>query len=263
MPFMQVNGIRLHVVVEGSGQPLILLHGLGSSIASLSAEIAYFRSRCQVIVYDARGHGASDRPSEYGMQDHIGDLLGLIDALGIGQCALLGRSMGSYIAQGAACSAPDRFSRLVLVAPRASAREASLLKLRRCFATELQGRDRRQQSRFLLGKMLAPSTPSRKATLLAALSENPAEQLSDAEEAVAMAAAGSFDFRGVLTNVTAPTLVISGRHDLLNPPEDGALIAALIPGARQVILEHSGHLPAIEERKAYLSLVADFLDQTI
>jgi len=113
---------------------------------------------------------------------------------------------------------------------------------------------------MMLRKMLAPATPARKAALLAALAENPAEQLSEAEEAAAMAAAGSFDFRSALPNITARTLVISGRHDCVNPPEEGALIAALVPGARQVILECSGHLPAVEEREVYLSLIADFLE---
>lgn len=260
MPIFDVNGIRLNVAIEGSGPPVILLHGLGSSIASLSAEIAHLRPFRRVIAIDARGHGASARPSSYRMEDHIADLLSVMDRLGIEQCALLGRSMGSYIAQGAACASPERFDRLVLVVPRAYAHESSISRMRRHLASELQGRDRQEQNRIMLSHMLAPATPARKAGLLAALAESAAARLSEAEEEAAMAAARAFDFRPLLSRIRAHTLVISGRHDWLNPPEEGALIAALIPNARQAVLERSGHLPAIEEREAYLSLIAGFLE---
>jgi 3-oxoadipate enol-lactonase len=259
MPLISVNGVRLNVLIQGEGSPLVLLHGLGSSIASLGAEIAHFRPHRQVIAIDARGHGASDRPASYGMQDHIADVLGIMDALSIESCALLGRSMGSYIAQGIASSAPERFSNLVLVVPRPCASESSMIRLRRHHAAKLEGRSPEDQTRILLGAMLAPSTPSRKARLLAALAESSGARLSGAEEEAAMAATAPFDFRGSLPRITARTLVISGRHDWLNPPQEGAAIAALVPGARQVILEHSGHLPAVEETKRYLSLIGEFL----
>jgi 3-oxoadipate enol-lactonase len=276
MPLVSVNGIRLNVAIEGEGPPLLLLHGLGSSIAALGGEIAHFRRFRQTIAFDARGHGASDRPARYNMQDHIADVLGLLDALGIGQakrssstpcgsapckCAALGRSMGSYIAQGAAAAAPERFSHLVLVVPRAHATESSMVRLRRHLAAKLAGQSPEEQRRILLAAMLAPATPARKASLLAALAEKPADRLSEAEEEAAMAATSAFDFRPLLPRIAARTLVISGRHDWLNPPEEGAAIAALVPGARHVILEHTGHLPAVEEKERYLELADAFLTE--
>jgi 3-oxoadipate enol-lactonase len=259
MPLVAVNGIRLNIAIEGAGASLILLHGLGSSIVSLSAEIAAFSSWRRVIAIDARGHGGSDKPASYTIQDHIADVLGLMDVLEIERCALLGRSMGSYIAQGVATSAPGRIESLVLVVPRAHAEEASMTRLRRHLAGELHGKSMEEQRRILLGFMLAPTAAGRKAALLAALAENPAGQLSEAEEAAAMAATAAFDFRAALPKVTARALVISGRHDWLNPPREGAAIAALIPNARHVVLENSGHLPAIEERARYLSSIGEFL----
>src|SRR5271165_1379422 len=138
MAFMEVNGIRMNVAVEGQGPPLILLHGLGSTIAALSAEIGHFSRYRTVVAYDARGHGGSDRPAHYTMHDHVADLRGVMDALGIERSALLGRSMGSYIGQAAACAMPERFSHLVLVVPRAHAKESTMARLRRELAAELQ-----------------------------------------------------------------------------------------------------------------------------
>ncbi len=123
MPLIGVNGVRINAVIEGEGPALVLLHGLGSSIASLSAEIAHFRTHFRVVAIDSRGHGGSDRPPHYTIHDHVADVLGVMDAFGIETCALLGRSMGSYVAQGAASAAPARFNKLVLVVPRAQASE--------------------------------------------------------------------------------------------------------------------------------------------
>lgn len=259
MARVPVNGIELNIEVEGTGQPVLLLHGLGSSIASLAAERALLRHARRVVAIDCRGHGASSKPSAFTIDDHVADLLGLMDALGLERADLLGRSMGSYIAQGAASRAPQRFGRLMLVVPRAHSAESSATRLRRRLASELDGRSPDQQRRILLAAMLAPGTPDRTARLLAAMGTPHATPLSAPEEAAAAKAIEAFDLRADLPRISAHTLVVSGRHDWLNPPSEGALIAALIPAASHVILEHSGHLPAIEQRDDYLGLVASFL----
>lgn len=259
MALVHVNGIRLNVEITGAGPPLVLLHGLTSSIASLRGEIGHFRKVRRVIAIDARGHGASDKPTHYTIEDHIADVLALLDTLEITRCALLGRSMGSYIAQGVATRMPHRVDDLVLVVPRAHAIESSMTRLRRTYAHELDGRSAEEQRRILLSHMLAPGTPKRTAALLAAMAANAATPLTQTEEAAAMAATARFDFRAHLPAVTARTLVVSGRHDKLNPPAEGALIASLVASARHVVLEESGHLPATEEPRRYLAVIDEFL----
>lgn len=68
-----------------------------------------------------------------------------------------------------------------------------------------------------------------------------------------------FDLREGLPQVTARTLVISGSADGLNPPEDGEAVAALIPQARFVVFEASGHMLPYEEADRFVSEVSDFL----
>ena len=68
-----------------------------------------------------------------------------------------------------------------------------------------------------------------------------------------------FDFRPDLPHLKVPTLVISGRHDVLNPPEAGEEVAHLIPNARFEMLEDSGHLATLEETPRLLELVVPFL----
>lgn len=261
MAHIEVNGAALNVVTEGNAAapPVLLLHGLGSSVASLAVEIALLAPSRRVVALDARGHGGSSRPAAYTMADHIADALGVMDALGMTRTAILGRSMGSYVAQGIAIAEPERVSELVLVVPRAHAVESNMARLRRHHAAELAGHSPAEQRRIVLGHMMAPSTPARKAALLALLATTASADLSPEEEAAAIAATARFDFRQELPKITARTLVISGRHDWLNPPEEGATIADAIPAARHVVLESAGHLPALEDRDRYLAEIAAFL----
>ena len=259
MPLVNVNGVRLNVEVAGHGPPIVLLHGLTSSIAALRPEIDRLSISHRTIAVDSRGHGGSDKPPGYTLADHIADVVSLLDHLGLETTALLGRSMGSYIAQGVAIAVPSRISELVLVVPRVHAEESSVTRLRRELSAELRDKSPAEQRRIMLVAMLAATTDERKASLIAAMSASTVVPLTEAEEHAAAAAVTRFDFRPRLSTISARTLVVSGRHDRLNPPLEGELIASMIPRARQVILERSGHLPAIEEREAYLAAIADFL----
>ena len=68
-----------------------------------------------------------------------------------------------------------------------------------------------------------------------------------------------FDFRPDLPRLDGPTLVISGRHDIFNPPEEGEQIARLLPRARLEVFEHSGHLLSWEEPEHYVEVIRTFL----
>ncbi|MFM9107928.1 MAG: alpha/beta fold hydrolase, partial [Chloroflexota bacterium] len=69
----------------------------------------------------------------------------------------------------------------------------------------------------------------------------------------------SYDVRGGLASIAAPTLVIGGRHDWVTPVSQSELIAAAIPGSRLEIFEHSGHSPFVEEQAGFVELVRDFM----
>src|SRR5690349_13342934 len=95
---MSINGINLNVQVQGSGPPLVLLHGLTSNLTFMQREIDYFSRSYQTVAIDSRGHGRSDKPAEYTLQDHIDDVFGVLDTLHLDSIFLLGASMGSYVA---------------------------------------------------------------------------------------------------------------------------------------------------------------------
>ena len=113
------NGVKLHYEISGSGEPVLLVHGLGSSAKmnwDLPGITAALAKHYRVIALDNRGHGQSDRPEaedQYGTQ-MAEDLVRLLDHLNIRQARLVGYSMGGMIAMKAVTLHPDRFNSVIL-----------------------------------------------------------------------------------------------------------------------------------------------------
>ncbi|WP_425144825.1 alpha/beta fold hydrolase [Deinococcus sp.] len=259
---MKIGGIKLNVEESGVGQPLVMLHGLTGNIESMRAEIDFFGRSFRVIALDSRGHGRSDKPAAYTLQDHIEDVLGVLDALALPSVFLMGSSMGSYVAQGVAAQQPARVSKLVLITPKASGQTSSSARLLAQHAAELEGKSPPEVQAFLMAKIFAPTTSGVVKASLAEFAQQQAEAgltLTPEQTLAANRALEGFDFRPALPGVTAQTLLVSGRHDPLNPPAEGEVIAQLIPNARLEVLEHSGHVPNLEEPERLHRLILDFL----
>ena len=120
------TGIRLNYAEQGGGaaEPIVLLHGLSDSWFSFSRVLPLLSAQRRVYALDLRGHGGSDKPKVgYGMSDLAADVIAFMDAKGIERATILGHSMGSFVAQQVALSAPRRVSRLILVGSATSPRK--------------------------------------------------------------------------------------------------------------------------------------------
>ncbi|MCC6863009.1 MAG: alpha/beta fold hydrolase [Bryobacterales bacterium] len=119
MPFAVNGGVHIYYEVQGSGPPLVLLHGLSDTMEGLrenglAAALAPSR---RLILIDARGHGRSDKPHDPGAYDlalRVADVLAVLDAESIRTSGYYGYSMGGVIGYGLAAYAPDRLSSLVV-----------------------------------------------------------------------------------------------------------------------------------------------------
>ncbi|MBM7060334.1 alpha/beta fold hydrolase [Pseudomonas sp. UL073] len=116
------DGLRLHYLDSGTGEPVVLIHGSGPGASGHSnfklnyPEFAAAGHR--VIIPDLPGYGASDKPeTDYTLEFFVAALSGLLDALDIGRCVLVGNSLGGAIAIKLALDQPQRVSKLVLMAP--------------------------------------------------------------------------------------------------------------------------------------------------
>ncbi len=260
--FVTVNGVRMHLTEAGAGRPLLLLHGLGANADAMREEIASLARSFRVIAPDLRGHGRSDRPAAYTLADHVQDVLALLDDLGLDRADVMGVSMGSYVAQALAVAAPERVSGLVLVVTKASGLTSSTARYLAEHAAEVAGLTPEQVRLWLGDRMFAPHTPMGVKEAFAELTTEQARAgltLTPPQLEAANRALEGFDFRRDLPRLHVPTLVVSGRHDVLNPPDAGEEVARLIPGARFEVLENSGHLATLEETARLTGLVETFL----
>ena len=119
MPFANNEGICIHYEVEGEGPPLVLLHGTGWSL-EIWRETGYvdaLRDDYRLVLMDARGHGASDKPyrsESYGMHSMVSDITAVLDDLNVEKAHYWGYSMGGRIGWWAAKVAPGRFRSLIM-----------------------------------------------------------------------------------------------------------------------------------------------------
>ncbi|NML40362.1 alpha/beta fold hydrolase [Chitinophaga sp. G-6-1-13] len=253
MALTAINGINLNISVKGEGHPVILIHGVGGESKHLSALIDRLSSHFKTIALDCRGHGLSDKPAQYTLQDHINDIIGVMDYFELPVATLLGVSMGSYIAQGVAIAAGERIDKLVLTVPKSNGLTSSVHRLMHEHASELEGLNLHEIFAHLL-RYFTYDAEAMKAHMEIFDTELPPEQFAAANKALA-----GFDFRGDLGKITAETLVISGKYDGLNPPEEGRECAKLIPHAAFVEMQYSGHAPMYEEPEVYMKAVETFL----
>lgn len=257
MPYFDNEGIRLFYEDTGEGRPLLLLHGLTSNHQMFHREIGYLKDKFRILALDSRGHGKSDRPDKFTLNDHISDTIALLDHLKLDAVSILGVSMGSYIAQGVAIKQPDRVEKLILAATKSYGEQSSMAEMFDRYEERLQG--------MSISEKLAMSSElifhDQKAVneWQKTIAKN-SRMLNADEQAAASAALREFDFREDLKRIRAETLIISGKHDGLNPPEKGRETAVLIPNADYMEFQDSGHAPNVEQDRLFLGVVEKFLD---
>lgn len=116
MPKLRVNEIDLYYETSGEGEPLVLIHGLGSSTQDWELQVAYFSKFYKVITFDVRGHGRSDKPAgPYSIAQFGADAIGLVQGLGVGPVHVVGISMGGAIGFQMTVDAQELVKSLVIV----------------------------------------------------------------------------------------------------------------------------------------------------
>ena len=119
MPYVDSSGVSIHYHVEGDGPPLVLQHGLTSSLQNWYAYgfVEELQKEYRVIMVDARGHGRSGKPHDpkgYDLKLRVNDVLAVMDDLGVSKAHYMGYSMGGRIGFGIVLNALDRFHSLII-----------------------------------------------------------------------------------------------------------------------------------------------------
>jgi 3-oxoadipate enol-lactonase len=243
-----------HVVTGPQDAPaLVLSNSLGSSLAMWDAQAAPLAERFRLIRYDLRGHGASPvPPGPYSLDDLGGDVVALLDHLGIERASLAGISLGGMIGMWLGIHAPERIERLVLCCTSAQLGPPEMWSDRAALVRE-QGTG--AVAPAVAARWVTDALAARRPELEAMIAATPPEGY-----AATCAAVEHMDLLPRLGEIRAPALVISAEQDQSTPPEHGRRIAAGIPGARFEVLDGAAHLANLERPDEITALIAGHLE---
>lgn len=227
---------------------LLLSNSLGTTHAMWQPQVDALSGYFRVLRYDRRGHGLSDvPPGPYSIAELAGDVIELLDSLGLGRVSYCGLSIGGMDAMWNAANAPGRIDRLALcsTSPWMPPRElwderAALVRAEGTAVVADATMERWFSPEFRAGN---PDTVARIREMVAS---TPAEGYAACCEAIR-----EWDFRDELRRISAPTLVLSAEHDPSTPPDHGQLIADGVPGASFVVLPGAWHLANVEHAEAF------------
>lgn len=259
-----VGDIRIYYEILGEGKPLLLIMGLGGHILDwgwiLPKKLAEGR---QAIAFDNRGSGRSDQPAgPYTTAQMANDTIGLLDTLGVERADVFGVSMGGMIAQEIAVRHPERVDRLILGAASAGG-DAQVLALPEVQAYLEPRLD------LTLHEALWWSAPAGFPEEFIDAHPDVVERKIQANMAypsqlfayqAQLAAYRAFDIVDRMSEICAPTLVLTGDSDILVPPENGRILAESIQGAELHVIEGAGHLFWISHPNETFSALVEFLD---
>jgi pimeloyl-ACP methyl ester carboxylesterase len=228
-----IDRIHVHCEVRGSGRPLLLILGLGADVSEHTALIDALATHSQVIAFDNRGSGRSDKPdAPYTIELMAADALGVLDLLGVGHADILGMSLGGRIALELALRHPDRVDKLILLST--SARTIPSWRRRHLYpllAGLPLGRSKYPQPRYAFQRQ--------------------------------MAASAGYDATGRLDELMVPTLILHGRRDRSAPLALAEEMRSRIPGARMTVFP-GGHLFFMfRQRKRFEAAVAEYLAEDL
>ncbi len=261
MSLLQLRGGgTLFYETHGSGPALLLVPGLGGVANFWQRHVEAFARHFTVVLHDHRGCGRSSHgPGAHSVGQMAGDVLQLMDGLGIAKAHLIGHSTGGAIGQTLALDASERLDRLVLSATWTAA-DGYFRRLFDTRAEALAGLGKEFYGRLGNLVLYPPWWLAANAAALEAAQAASAIPATPDETVLArIAAIVAFDRHAELSRITHPTLVMAARDDAVTPAYFSETLAREIPQARLALLPTGGHfynhvLPAEFERG-----VLDFL----
>lgn len=264
MPQIQVGDAELYYETHGEGEPLVLIPGFTNGLWLWFKQTKAFARRFRTIVFDPRGVGRSEggrAPAT--IRGCADDVAALLSALGVERAHVLGASFGGFVAQEFALAHPRHLDKLVLcctsfggvrhVLPSASTLQAM---------ASAEGLNTEERTRRNLRPAFTPQflaqRPEEVEEVTALRLRHPVSELTHLAQ---VQSAATFDAGMRVSQIEAPTLVVTGDEDAIVPPGNSRNLAASIPGARLSIIEGAGHMVFIERAEEFNRAVVEFLEE--
>jgi pimeloyl-ACP methyl ester carboxylesterase len=246
MQSFESGGVRIAYSEEGEGEPILLIHGFASNVATNWRDTHWLRTLTEasrrVIAFDNRGHGRSEKlydPGCYGAPAMAEDACRLLDHLGIGRADVMGYSMGARIAVFLALAHPERVRSLILAGAGINLVRGMVGTGPIAHALEAPSINDVTNDTARSFRAFAEQTASDLRALAACL-RGPREKVTVED----------------LARIAMPTLVATGSNDVI--AGSGGALASLIPGAQLLDIEGGDHMRAVGDAR-FKQGVLDFL----
>jgi 3-oxoadipate enol-lactonase / 4-carboxymuconolactone decarboxylase len=239
------------------GPPVVLSGSLGSDVRMWDPQVEPLAAAgFRVIRYDHRGHGKSPAPTgPYSLAELGGDVLALLDRLGLQRVSWVGLSLGGMVGMWLAENSPDRLDRLVLCCTSASLGPASMWQER---ASVARTSGMAVLAEPVVARWVTPAFAESHPSTVTWLQEMLASH-SPEGYASCCTAIEQMSIVDSLSTITAPTLVIAGADDPATPPEHGQRIADAVPDARLVVVPEAAHMGSVQQPATFTGLIIDHL----
>jgi len=257
MPQVKANDIHLYYEVNGQGQPLLFLHGLGSSVRDWERQVPEFSESYQTIAFDLRGHGRSDKPAgPYSLPLFASDTTGLLKALGLGPAHVVGISLGGAIAFQLTLDSPELVKTLTIVnsgpTMTGGTQDAQQEVERRVAIVRQMGM--RAMGQALSGGLFPkPEQASLRDTFVQRWAENDPDAYIEATRSVV-----GWNVTDRLGSIQCPTLVISADQDY-TPVALKEAYVRLMPDAQLAVIADAHHATPLEKPAEFNAVLAQFL----
>lgn len=261
MKNVTVSGITLAVHDEGSGPPILFVHGFPLSHSMWRPQLEAFESDHRVIAPDLRGFGESDVTDvTVTMEQHAEDLAALLNELNVNEpIVLCGLSMGGYIAWQFLQKYPQRLRALILCDTRAIADTPDGVENRKRLAKMVFENGSAAVASAMLPNLFSPATGDRDQSVIDELRQTIAATSPQGIAAASLGMAKRPDVTSLLTSIETPTLLIVGEDDSISTPQEMKTIADAMPNARLEVIPEAGHMSPLENPRPVNAAIREFL----
>ncbi len=254
MPKIESNGIEIYYEIHGSGQTLLLVTGLGYGLWYWKKLVLELSDHYQVILFDNRGSGKSSHPDgPYTIPMMAADTAGLLDALELKEIAVLGHSLGGFIAQELVVSRPDLVGKLILASTNYGGMNVIPVTAEALEVMTSRGGDPVELVKRGIEIACAPGFVEKHPQVVQDMIDyrftNPVPSAQYHAQVAAGAGTAAYSDTQVderMDSIKIPTLILSGEFDRVVPPGNAKLMAEKIPQAQVVIIPDTGHMFPIE-----------------
>jgi len=253
--------VPLHVVDQGGGRPLLLVHGFPLDHSMWQGQIDELALECRVIAPDLRGFGRSpDAAGVVTMEQFADDLAGTLDRLGIrSPVVLCGLSMGGYIAWQFWRRHRVRLAALVLCDTRAGADTAEVARGRLATAERVLREGPGVLADTMLERLFAPATSAQRPELVEAVRRTILNTSAAGAAAALRGMAERLDMTDQLGQIDVPTQVVCGQYDVISPVVEMQALASRVAGSQFTVIPDAGHMSPLENPAAVNAAIRSLL----